>query len=116
MRPGSGTRFWVCLVLTVPVVVCSELAQEWLGFTPSQFPGSGWVAPVVGTVVFVDGGWPFLEGGLDALAALLPERVTSSGTRTVPVAALGVGGAGPPGWVGPGRRDGPGGWLSWRSR
>jgi P-type Cu2+ transporter len=57
-------RFWVCLALTVPVVAYSEMVQEWLGFTPPRFPGSGWVAPVLGTVVFLYGGWPFLQGGL----------------------------------------------------
>src|SRR3712207_4977876 len=29
-----------------------------------QFPGSGWVAPALGTFIFVWGGWPFLKGGL----------------------------------------------------
>ena len=57
-------RFWLSLALTVPVVLYSEMVQEWLGFTPPQFPGSQWVAPVLGTVVFLYGGWPFLVGGL----------------------------------------------------
>ena len=60
-------RFWWSLALTVPVVVYSEMVQGWLGFTPPQLPGSGWVAPVLGTVVFLYGGWPFLEGGLAEL-------------------------------------------------
>ncbi len=33
-------RFWLSLALTVPVVAYSEMVQEWLGFTPPQFPGS----------------------------------------------------------------------------
>jgi P-type Cu2+ transporter len=57
-------RFWWCLALTVPVVAYSGMVQEWLGYTPPQFPGSRWVAPVLGTVVFLYGGWPFLRGGL----------------------------------------------------
>ena len=57
-------RFWLSLALTVPVVAYSEMVQEWLGFTPPQFPGRGGVAPVLGTVVFLYGGWPFLQGGL----------------------------------------------------
>src|SRR5512133_1052648 len=58
-------RFWWSLALTVPVVADSGMVvQEWLGFTPPQFPGSDWVAPVLGTVVFLYGGWPFLQGGL----------------------------------------------------
>src|SRR5215207_1316981 len=57
-------RFWLSLVLTIPVVIYSEMVQEWLRFTPPQFPGSQWVAPVLGTIVFLYGGRPFLEGGV----------------------------------------------------
>jgi Cu2+-exporting ATPase len=65
-------RFWWSLALTVPVVAYSEMVQEWLGFTPPQFPGSAWVAPVLGTVVFLYGGQPFLEGGLAEARARQP--------------------------------------------
>jgi Cu2+-exporting ATPase len=78
-HPGHGDhaarfrdRFWLSLALTVPVVVYSEMVQEWLGFTPPSFPGSEWVAPVLGTVVFLYGGWPFLEGGLSEARARQP--------------------------------------------
>src|SRR5215217_3102538 len=65
-------RFWLSLLLTVPVVVYSEMVQEWLGFTPPQFPGSQWVAPVLGTIVFLYGGRPFLEGGVAELRSHQP--------------------------------------------
>src|SRR5215207_259688 len=65
-------RFWWSLVLTIPVIVYSEMVQEWLGFTPPQFPGSQWVAPVLGTIVFLYGGRPFLEGGLAELRSRQP--------------------------------------------
>src|SRR5215217_3970639 len=65
-------RFWWSLVLTVPVVLYSEMVQKWLGFTPPQFPGSQWVAPVLGTVVFLYGGRPFLEGGVAELRSRQP--------------------------------------------
>jgi Cu2+-exporting ATPase len=65
-------RFWLSLLLTVPVVAYSEMVQEWLGFAPARFPGSDWVAPVLGTVVFLDGGRPFLEGGLAELRSRQP--------------------------------------------
>src|SRR5215213_8270643 len=65
-------RFWLSLVLTVPVVLYSEMVQDWLGFTPPQFPGSQWVAPVLGTVVFLYGGRPFLEGGVAELRSHQP--------------------------------------------
>jgi len=65
-------RFWLSLALTVPVVAYSVMVQEWLGFTPPQFPGSEWVAPVLGTTMFLDGGWPFLQGGLAEARARQP--------------------------------------------
>jgi P-type Cu2+ transporter len=65
-------RFWLSLALTVPVVAYSGMVQDWLGFTPPQFPGSTWVAPVLGTVVFAYGGWPFLQGGLEEARARQP--------------------------------------------
>jgi P-type Cu2+ transporter len=58
-------RFWVSLVLSIPVVLYSEMVQMWLGFSMPQFPGSGWVAPVLGTFIFLWGGWPFLKGGFE---------------------------------------------------
>ena len=65
-------RFWLSLALTIPVVLYSEMVQEWLGFTPPQFPGSQWVAPVLGTIVFLYGGRPFLEGGVAELRSRQP--------------------------------------------
>jgi Cu2+-exporting ATPase len=65
-------RFWLSLALTVPVVAYSGMVQDWLGFTPPQLPGSSWVAPVLGTVVFAYGGWPFLQGGLAEARARQP--------------------------------------------
>ncbi|HKF00310.1 MAG TPA: heavy metal translocating P-type ATPase [Actinomycetes bacterium] len=65
-------RFWWSLLLAIPVVAYSGMVQEWLGFTPPQFPGSQWVAPVLGTVVFLFGGWPFLQGGLAEARARQP--------------------------------------------
>jgi P-type Cu2+ transporter len=58
-------RFWVSLALSVPVVLYSEMVQMWLGFSMPEFPGSGWVAPVLGTFIFLWGGWPFLKGGFE---------------------------------------------------
>ncbi|MFS8478257.1 MAG: heavy metal translocating P-type ATPase [Micromonosporaceae bacterium] len=56
-------KFWVCLVLTVPIVATSPLVQHWLGYR-LDVPGAPWIGPVLGTVVFFYGGWPFLIGAL----------------------------------------------------
>ncbi len=54
-------RFWVCLVLTIPVLLYSPMLQEWFGFTMPDFPGSQWVAPFFSTIIFLYGGVPFLR-------------------------------------------------------
>ncbi len=65
-------RFWASLVLSVPVILFSPMFAELLGYRPPEFPGSTWIAPVLGTVIFVYGGAPFLRGGLDELKSRRP--------------------------------------------
>jgi P-type Cu2+ transporter len=55
-------KFWLSLALTIPVVVWAEMVQEWFGYTAPSFPGSDLISPVLGTVIFVYGGQPFLVG------------------------------------------------------
>ena len=55
-------RFWWILLLTVPVVVTSHMVMDWFGYE-LDFYGMEWVGPVLGSVIFLWGGWPFLEGG-----------------------------------------------------
>jgi Cu2+-exporting ATPase len=57
-------RFWLSLALTLPVIYFSEMVQEWFGYAAPAFPGSEWVAPVLGTVIFFYGGSPFLKGAV----------------------------------------------------
>jgi Cu2+-exporting ATPase len=64
-------RFWLSLLLTVPVVVTSDMVMEWLGYE-LDFPGMGLVGPVLGSVVFFWGGQPFLAGGVAELRARRP--------------------------------------------
>jgi Cu2+-exporting ATPase len=66
------TRFWVCAVLTLPTLAWGHMLPSALGFEPPSFPGSSLLAPVLGTVIFVYGGWPFLEGARRELRARLP--------------------------------------------
>nr|WP_091344891.1 heavy metal translocating P-type ATPase [Micromonospora rhizosphaerae] len=56
-------RFWVCLALTIPIVLTSHLVMDWLGYS-LNFPGVSLVGPVLGSVVFFYGGWPFLVGAV----------------------------------------------------
>ncbi|MDX1413755.1 MAG: copper-translocating P-type ATPase [Candidatus Promineifilaceae bacterium] len=54
-------RFWICLVLSIPVIIYSPAIQDWFGFGAPTFTGSQWVLPVLATVVFIIGGLPFLS-------------------------------------------------------
>ncbi|WP_380681138.1 heavy metal translocating P-type ATPase [Salinigranum sp. GCM10025319] len=56
-------RFFVCFLLALPVLYYSAMLQEWFGFTAIQFPGSEFVAPALGVVIFAYGGVPFLRMG-----------------------------------------------------
>src|SRR5258706_13563159 len=62
-------RFWVTLLISIPVVVTSETIMDWFGYSLN---GVSWVGPVVGTFVFVWGGWPFLKGAVDEVRARSP--------------------------------------------
>jgi P-type Cu2+ transporter len=55
-------RFWWSLLLTLPVVATSHMVMDWFGYT-LDFDGIEWVGPVLGSVIFLWGGWPFLAGG-----------------------------------------------------
>jgi Cu2+-exporting ATPase len=65
-------RFWLSLVLSLPVVFWSEMVQEWLGYTAPEFAGSDLIAPILGTVVFLYGGLVFLKGGWQELRERAP--------------------------------------------
>ena len=54
-------RFWVSLVLSVPVIVFSEFIQDVFGYTAPVFPGSVWITPILSVIVFAYGGVPFLS-------------------------------------------------------
>ena len=61
--PGQfRDRFWITFALTIPVVVFSAMFQELLDYRAPSFPGSTWIPPVLGTVIFLYGGWPFISG------------------------------------------------------
>ena len=55
-------RFWWSLLLTVPVILTSHMVMDWFGYD-LDFYGVEWVGPVLGSVIFFWGGWPFLDGG-----------------------------------------------------
>ena len=73
-------RFWISLVLTIPVLVLSPLVQGFLGLEEAiSFPGDSIVLFVFGTAIFFYGGWPFLSGLYDELSSGQPGMMTLIG-------------------------------------
>ena len=64
--------FWIMLVLAVPVVGLSPMFADLIGYTIPDVPGLGWIAPILGTLMYVWGGKPFLSGGLSELRSRAP--------------------------------------------
>ena len=64
--------FWIMLILAVPVVTLSPMFAMILGYTLPDAAWLGWVSPVLGTVMFVWGGAPFLTGAVSEIRALKP--------------------------------------------
>ena len=70
-------RFWISLVLTVPVLALAPMIQQGLGLREMlRFPGDGLVAFGLATVIFFYGGWPFLKGFFDELRKRQPGMIT----------------------------------------
>jgi len=64
-------RFWLSLALTIPLVVTSEMVMDWFGYT-IEFRGMSWLGPILGSIVFWWGGWPFLSGGVAEVRSRQP--------------------------------------------
>ena len=69
-------RFFVSTLLSIPVLLYSEMLQEWLGFSVPTFPGSEWINPVFAVIVFAYGGMPFLQMAVPELKDRAPGMMT----------------------------------------
>ena len=61
-------RFYVVLILTVPIMLLSEMIQHFMG-VDWQFAGSKYILFALSTIVFIYGGFPFLKGLVDEVRA-----------------------------------------------
>jgi P-type Cu2+ transporter len=72
-------RFWLSLLLTLPILYFDMHFQEWFGYTAAQFPGADWVQPVLSIVLYVYGGGVFVQGAWGELKARQPGMMTLIG-------------------------------------
>ena len=64
--------FWINLIIAVPVVAFSSMFAMLVGYQLPDFPGAAFIAPALGTVMYVWGGRPFLTGAVAELRARTP--------------------------------------------
>ena len=64
--------FWVMLAIGLPVVAFSDMFAMMLGYRLPDVALVGWVSPVLGTVMYVWGGKPFLTGAVSEVKGRQP--------------------------------------------
>jgi Cu2+-exporting ATPase len=69
-------KFWISLVLSIPVLIFSQSVQSWLGYSVPEFPGSNWIIPVFAVNVFLYGELPFLKMAVPEIKNRKPGMMT----------------------------------------
>ena len=72
-------RFFICLALTIPVLLLSQTIQTWFNFTIT-IPYQAYILLTLATIIYVYGGWPFLKGLTEEVRKLQPGMMTLIGT------------------------------------
>lgn len=68
-------RFWISLIITLPIIVLAPMIQELLGYQ-LRFNGDRYVQFILSSVIFFYGGWPFLKGLADEIKKKAPGMMT----------------------------------------
>lgn len=70
-------RFFVCLILTIPVLLLSPMIQMWLSLEKTlAFKGDNYALLILASIIFFYGGWPFLKGCFGELKQNQPGMMT----------------------------------------
>lgn len=78
MMADFQRRFIVVLILTIPIMLLSEMIQHWLNIHIT-FPGSKYILLALSSVVYFYGGWPFMKGLVGELQMKNPGMMTLIG-------------------------------------
>ena len=77
MAADFRKRFWISLLLTLPILALSPLLQTLVGLRDAvRFSGDLYVMFGLSSAVFWYGGWPFLKGLTTELKSLKPGMMT----------------------------------------
>ncbi len=70
-------RFWISLILSIPILLLSPMIQQFLGLgTGLRFSGDLFINFLFSTAVFFYGGWPFLKGFFNEIRRKNPGMMT----------------------------------------
>lgn len=69
-------KFWVSLVLTIPILVYSELFEVATGWQVPEIIPSTYLSLGLGSIIFFYGGWVFLSSAYRELRVRLPGMMT----------------------------------------
>ncbi len=72
-------RFYISIILTIPVLLLSEMIQKWFGFEIT-IPYQKLTLFIISTVIYGYGGYPFLKGLIRELKKRQPGMMTLIGT------------------------------------
>ncbi len=70
-------RFWISLIITLPILTLSPMIQDLLGYEFALFKNADrYLLFALSTIVYFYGGWPFLTGLVDELKKKQPGMMT----------------------------------------
>jgi Cu2+-exporting ATPase len=73
-------KFWISLVLTIPILLLSETIQTWLNLTWIKIPYQPEIMLILSTIIYAYGGLPFLQGMVEEIRSRQPGMMTLIGT------------------------------------
>lgn len=73
-------KFWISVVITLPILLLSSTVQELTGLTWIKIPYQQVVLLILSTIIYVYGGIPFLRGLAEEISQRQPGMMTLIGT------------------------------------
>ena len=64
--------FWIMLVFAIPVVFFNGAFADIVGYDLPDAEWVRWISPVLGTVLYFWGGWPFITGAISEIRSRQP--------------------------------------------